>query len=240
MRRSQSSLLCFAAILALSLSQAPAAKARIVFDPQNFAQNLLQASRSLEQIHNQIQSLQNEAQMLEAMARNLTPLDASALKGLIQALQGIEMLIRQAEGISFEVHDTQVAIDRYYNQVDEAEDPAMTQLLAEAEARWQQALGAYRTALTLQADIVADIAHDEQTLATLATQSQNAIGGLQAEQAGNQLLALSTRQQLQIEALLVAQFRAEALGKARQAKREEAARTTTRRFLGTGSAYTPH
>ncbi len=36
-----------------------------VFDATNFAQNILQASRALEQINNQIRSLQNQATMLQ-------------------------------------------------------------------------------------------------------------------------------------------------------------------------------
>ena len=35
---------------------------RIVYDPSNYAQNVLTAARTLEQINNQITSLQNEAQ----------------------------------------------------------------------------------------------------------------------------------------------------------------------------------
>src|SRR3546814_15088815 len=35
----------------------------VVFDPSNYAQNVLTAARTLQQINNQIQSLQNEASM---------------------------------------------------------------------------------------------------------------------------------------------------------------------------------
>jgi P-type conjugative transfer protein TrbJ len=46
----------------------------IVFDPSNYAENIVQAARALEQINNQIASLQNEAQMLINQARNLASL----------------------------------------------------------------------------------------------------------------------------------------------------------------------
>jgi P-type conjugative transfer protein TrbJ len=239
MPRLTSPALCLAAALTVSLLQAMPSQARVVFDPQNFAQNLMQAARALEQIHNQMRSLQNEARMLDSMAKDLAPLDGSSVAALTRALQGVETLIRQAEGISFAARETTEAIDRYYKP-DQAQDPKATELLRDAEARWQQALSAYHTALELQSDIVGDIASDQETLSTLVRQSQDAVGSLQAEQAGNQLLAISARQQLQIQALLAAQFRAETLEKARHAKEEEAARATTRHFLGTGSAYTPH
>ena len=231
--------LCLAAVLALSAFLQLPADARIVFDPQNYAQNLLQASRALEQIHNQIESLQNEARMLENMAKELAPLDDSSLGALTQSLQRIESLVRQAEGISFEATETRAALERYYKASADS-DAETKQLVTDAEARWTQALDAYRTSLALQSDIVGSISSDRETLSALVTQSQGSVGSLQAEQAGNQLLALSARQQLQIQSLLAAQFRAEALDEARKAKAEEGARATTQHFLGTGSAYTPH
>jgi len=36
----------------------------VVFDPNNYAQNVLTAARALQQINNQITSLQNQMQML--------------------------------------------------------------------------------------------------------------------------------------------------------------------------------
>lgn len=56
------------AVLAVPLALSPIvttpAYAIIVFDPSNYAQNVLQAARALQQINQQITSLQNEAQML--------------------------------------------------------------------------------------------------------------------------------------------------------------------------------
>ena len=46
----------------------------IVYDPSNYAQNVLTAARSLQQITNQITSLQNQAQSLINQARNLASL----------------------------------------------------------------------------------------------------------------------------------------------------------------------
>ena len=71
----------FAASTALALSLAvaapPAFAQWIVFDPNNFSQNVLTAARELQQITNQITSLQNEAQMLINQARNLASLPYS-------------------------------------------------------------------------------------------------------------------------------------------------------------------
>src|SRR3546814_11909665 len=81
----------FAALLAGSTvtaigTSAPAAAqvGGIVHDPRNYAQNILTAARTLEQINNQLSMLQNQATSLANEARNLTSQPVSTL----QELQG--------------------------------------------------------------------------------------------------------------------------------------------------------
>src|SRR4051794_30468905 len=58
-------------VLALAIALVPAKGQMLVYDPSNYAQNVLQAARALQQINNQITSLQNQTQMLLNQARNL-------------------------------------------------------------------------------------------------------------------------------------------------------------------------
>jgi len=78
-----------AGLIALAMAQTPrpAAAQLIVFDPNNYAQNVLTAARALQQINNQITSLQNQAQMLVNQAKNLASLPYSSLLQLEQSLQ---------------------------------------------------------------------------------------------------------------------------------------------------------
>ena len=73
----------------------------------------------------------------------------------------------------------------------------------------------------------------------LAGRSTGAEGSLQAQQATNQLLALAAKQQLQIQQMMAASYEADMLDRARAAQSEAEGRARTRRFLGTGKAYTP-
>ena len=82
-----------AAPLVVSSMIATPAHAIIVFDPSNYAQNVLTAARSLEQITHQITSLQNEAQMLINQARNLASLPYSALQQIQQSVQKTQQLL---------------------------------------------------------------------------------------------------------------------------------------------------
>lgn len=232
----------FTSLITVSLIAKPVADyiqpayAFIVFDPSNYTQNVLSAARALEQINNQIQSLQNQATMLQNMARNLQRLDFSSVGQLTGSLQQIDGLMDQAGGLSFDLEKLQ---DQWRQQYPESYDATIkvSDVANAARERWQNAMQAFRQTMSAQSQIVANVRGDGDLLADLVNRSQGAAGALEASQATNQLIALSTKQQMQIQTLLATQFRAEAEDAARKAQSEEAARQTTKRFLGTGTAY---
>ena len=189
-----------AAIAALSLGAAVPAQAqmfggRIVFDPSNFSQNILTAARTLEQINNQIRQLQNDA-------LNLAKLDSSALGELRAALAATNQLIRQAQGLAFNVQQMEGEFRRLYPQAYTASISG-NQMALDARQRWQNSLEALRTATQVQSQAVQNFASDERTLTDLVNRSQSAVGALQAMQATNQLLALQSRQSMQAQQLQI-------------------------------------
>jgi P-type conjugative transfer protein TrbJ len=96
--------LAAASAVALSLAlAAPSHAAWIVYDPSNYAQNVLQAARALEQISNQVTSLQNEAQMLINQARQLASLPTSVLDQIEGSFSQMQGLLQQAERIAYDV-----------------------------------------------------------------------------------------------------------------------------------------
>jgi P-type conjugative transfer protein TrbJ len=218
----------------------PAARAQwTVFDPQNYAQNLLEASRALQQINNQIQALQNQALMLQNMATNLNPLkDVSQLNGMVTSLTQITSLMNQAQGISYNVNATMAAWSRAYPNSYPA-GTGSTTLAGDAQQRWQNSMSAFQDTLKVQSQVVQNVQADTATLTNLTNQSQNATGNLAVSQATNQLIALSTKQQLQIQSLMAAQYRATALDQARNAEAEQDGQTQFQTFLGSNNAYAP-
>ncbi len=203
---------------------------RIVFDPSNFSQNILTAARTLEQINNQIRQLQNDA-------LNLAKLDSSALGELRAALAATNQLIRQAQGLAFNVQQMEGEFQRLYPQAYTASISG-NQMALDARQRWQNSLEALRLATQVQSQAVQNFASDERTLADLVNRSQSAVGALQAMQATNQLLALQSRQSMQAQQLQITQDRAVALEQARQVAVQERAREVRRRFQGEGPPYT--
>lgn len=232
---------CHVAGVALALGPvalpiAPAGAQMAVVDSANYTQNLLQAARALQQINNQVKSLQNEASMLENMGRNLKTVDFPQLQKITAAMSQIDQLMSQAQAIQFRV----AGIDRQIKDLfPGALSQALTsdQRLAQARAQLDAVTAAYRQTMTVQAQVAENVGADAGTLKELAATSQSAVGALQVAQAANQLLALSVKQQLQLQNLLASQFREAALDRARRVQAEEDGRATTRRFLeGTGSS----
>lgn len=200
---------------------------------------MLTAARTLQQINNQIRSLQNEAQMLTNQARNLSRIDFPELQQLTDKLQQIDRLMGQAQGIDFRV----AGLDQQFrNLYPGAFNAALTsdQQVRNAKTRLDTAMAAFRQTMSVQAQVVENVAADRAALSALAAKSQDAEGALQAQHATNQLLALVAKQQFQIQALMAAQYRADTTDAARRAQSELEARGRTRKFLGTGTAYTPH
>lgn len=215
----------------------PAHAWRIVYDPSNYAQNVLTAARTLEQINNQITSLQNEAQMLINQARNLTSLPHSSLQALQQNVQRTQQLLGQAQNLAFEVGQIDQAFQSQYGNV--ALSSTDAQLVADARSRWENTVGGLQDAMRVQAGVVGNIDSNRAEMATLVGESQGATGALQATQAGNQLLALQSQQLSDLIAVISANGRADALTEAERATAAEQGRIQRERFLTPGSRYQP-
>jgi P-type conjugative transfer protein TrbJ len=199
---------------------------------------VLTAARSLQQINNQIQSLQNEATMITNMARNLSHLNVSSLGAITSDLHQIGTLMNQAQGIGFQVATADTLFQQHFAAIT-GTSATIPQIASNAQTRWQDAMSGFRQTIQVQSQIVQTVQSDSTKLQQLVTASQGAEGNLQVQQAGNQLASLAIKQQMQLQSLMAAQYRADALEKARAAADEQAAQAAWSRFIGTGNAYTP-
>jgi P-type conjugative transfer protein TrbJ len=228
----------FAALVATVASgfARPAYAQAIVFDPSNYSQNLLTAARALEQINNQLRGLENQSRLLIDSTKNVTGLPTSVAGQLKAHIDAINRLMAQAKGLSFEVEKTisqfETAYPRQYAAT--ASSDRMTQ---DATARSANSYEALKQALLAQSKIIEAIEGDGATLQSLMTASSGAVGALQAQQSGNELTGLQVKQTLQLQALLAAQARADALKVADEQASAAAARERFVRFIGDGHAY---
>ena len=213
------------------------AYAIIVFDPANYAQNVMTAARELQQINNEISSLQNEAQMLINQARNLASLPYSSLQQLQQSVLRTQQLLAQAQNIAYNVQQIDQAFQTKYANVSMSASDA--QLVADAKTRWQNTVGGLQDAMRVQATVVGNIDTNRAQMSALVGSSQSATGALQATQAGNQLLALQAQQLADLTAVVAANGRAQALQSAEQAAAAAQGQEQRRRFLTPGAGYQP-
>jgi P-type conjugative transfer protein TrbJ len=226
-------------VAALALMIAAPADAQfggIVYDPSNYAQNVLTAARTLQQINNQITQIQNQAQSLINQARNLANLPTNLLAPIQRDIDRTRQLIAQAQQVAYNVSD----IDRVFSQRYPAGSLSGTSqgtLVTNAQTRWQDALASYQDTLHTSATVAGNLDDTRSHVGTLVDASQSATGALQATQAGNQLLALETRQLADLTAMLAAQARSANIAAARAAADEAQGREQARRFTQPGAGY---
>jgi type IV secretion system protein TrbJ len=216
--------------LALTATSGPALAQIAVYDPTNYAQNVLQAARALQQINNQITGLQNQAQLLIAQAKNLANLPYSSLATLQAQVARTRQLLGQAQRLAYDVAAIQQAFTQNYGAAGLSATNA--DLSARAEARWETSVAAFEDALKVQAGVIGALDAGDGEMAALVSASQGASGALQAAQAGNQLLALQAQHLTQLTALLAAQGRAQALEAADRAAARTDAKARFGRFIG--------
>ena len=225
-----------AAMIALVLSPVPASAQVIVYDPSNYVQNVVQAARALQQINNQITSLQNQTQMLLNQAKNLASLPYSSLQTIDQSLAATQQLLNQAQRLAYNISQIDQTFQRLYPQ-SYGGTTSSQQLVSDAQSRWQNSLAGYQDALRVQAGVVSALDTTRTETDALVGSSQSAVGVLQSSQAGNQLIALQTKQLADLTAVIAAQSRAQSLDGARATANQEQARVQLNQFLTNGQGY---
>ena len=223
------------AVVLVSFTATPSSAQVIVFDPNNYAESVLQAARALQQINNQITSLQNQAQMLINQTKNLVNLPFSSLRQLQSSIQRTQQLLSQAQRIAYDIGQIDRAFSTTYAPA--SAGTSSQALITNAQTRWQTSLAALQDALRVHAGIVANLDTNRTQMSALVTSSQSATGALQAAQAGNQLAALQAQQLADLTAAVAAQGRAESLEAAQRTAAQDQGREQLRRFLTPGVGY---
>ncbi|HEU4378825.1 MAG TPA: P-type conjugative transfer protein TrbJ [Hyphomicrobiaceae bacterium] len=208
-----------------------------VFDPANYGQNLLTAARALEQINNQVRQLQNQVLVIQRMDQNLTQLGSSISPDLQRTLAEIQTQLRAGESLALRLEATQNGYQHLFPQHVSA-TISSDEVLRTTKTRWDEEYAALKRAAVLQGQIADGIDIDARLLGDAMTRSRDAVGILEATQAGNELVALHVKQSLALQGLLSAQLRTETLSKARDLAIDNEARQRFKSFVGTGSPYT--
>jgi type IV secretion system protein TrbJ len=197
------------AVTALAFAAGPAAGQQVVYDPSNYAQNVLQAARALQQINNQIAQINNQNQSLINQAKHLASLPYSLVSTITSQARRTEQLINQAQRIAYSVSTIDKAFTTNYGATNL--NGNQQQMVAGAQQRWQNSMAGLQDAMRMQATVVGNIPTSRTTVTTLGASSQSASGVLQAVQVNNQLLVQISQQLADLIALQTAHSRAQSL-----------------------------
>jgi P-type conjugative transfer protein TrbJ len=236
--RFRAALAAGVAALALATASVPAHAQWIVYDPTNFSQNVLTAARELQQVNQNIQSLENQATMLINQAKNLASLPYSSLAQLEASIQRTEQLLMQAQNIAYSVTTIDQAFTRVYPQ-SYSGSTSSTQMLADAQTRWQNARAGYQDSMNVQAGVVQNLQNAQTQISALVSSSQSASGALQAAQSGNQILGLAAQQLADLTGVIAAMARAQSLDNAGRLESEAQGQQQMQNFLNYGAGYQP-
>jgi P-type conjugative transfer protein TrbJ len=224
------------AVALAPIAATPAQAQMAVIDPSNLIQNALNAARALQQINNQVTQITNQIRQLENDARNLTRLGDTFAPDIMAKLREMDDLLNEARGLALRVGETRDALQSLYTG-----DYRGTNVATRAQAAARQvdaARSALQTSLIMQAQVTEQLRSDQTTLQSLSVVSANATGALSAQQATNELLAFQAQQAMRLQALLVAESRADALERARQMEAQAQARAQHDHFFS--GAQTAH
>lgn len=216
-------MLGLAAIVAVT-PIAPARAQMAVIDPTNLAQNLLQATRALEQINNQIRQIEQATQMLRQNPLQLSP-------ELTQSISEARELFDTAQGIAFEVNQVGENLRTLYPET--WEDFDLEGVLQQSERWEQESRDSLQRAMEAEARAARSIEGSRNRIDRALQSSSSAEGQTGAIQASNQLLGVTASQLAEIHALLIAQGRALETERMERLAREERAREIQRRAFPT-------
>ena len=209
-----------AVVVVLVLLSMPLHAQLIVNDPLNYAQNVLTAARSLQQINIGLLGLANQLKMLQNQYQNLLKLPYSSLMSIEQSYRQTLALLGSAQKLTYNVEQINQSFSRLYPQ-SLGGTPPQQQIVNNARERWQTSLAGYQHALEVQAGAVQSLDGTRMQTSALLSSSQTASGMLAAQQAGTQVSAQILRQLADLTAVVVAQARAQSLDGARQLADEQ-------------------
>lgn len=197
----------------------------IVLDPSNLIQNAMTATRTLQQVTAQATMLRNQVTQMTRLGIYVGP-------DIERTLSEINRLHHQARGLTYRIDE----IERVFEQQfpDAYADWSTTQQAQIADAQQAASIMAFRDSVRMQAQIAEAVQRDGRQLQILMNASQGAAGELSAMQAGNQLTALSAKQSMQMQTLMAAQYRAEAIERSRALYTEQASTARHESFMGRG------
>ncbi|MBX3429989.1 MAG: P-type conjugative transfer protein TrbJ [Hyphomonadaceae bacterium] len=214
----------FLMTLSLAIAPAPKANAITVIDPSNLAQNILQVSHMVEQLHNQVQQIEQAAAMLRQNPLQLSP-------ELSQSINEARSLFQSVQGLAFQAHQLGDDLRALYPETWDEFD--LDQVLSQSNRWMSESRQSLQRAMQAEASAAERIEQTRGHIDRALQSSRGAEGQTGAIQASNQLLGIQATQLAEIHALLIVQGRALETERMERLAREDRALEIQRRAFPT-------
>ena len=164
------------------------AHAIVVFDPSNFGQNILSAIRALVSNLNEARMIANQVISLANEAKNLTALPFDIIQEFSSQFNDLFSAVGSVDGLMQNLSTLQSKFESLYPDFSAIYDPISRSSMAADVEKWikttrEMVLGASKTG----AQVLQSLPSTQAQLDRLMSDSQGAVGILQATQAGNQI-----------------------------------------------------
>ncbi|MCI0429694.1 MAG: hypothetical protein L0210_04000 [Rhodospirillales bacterium] len=202
MRKLRSSVVAGTIVLGLAgavIGVHTAAASMIVYDPNNYSQNLLQAIRALDQLRTMTRQLETELRMIQSLG-------TTKRDDIQSVMRKMESLLYHTDGLGFDLEHIEDDFEVLYPEEYNSED--YRRIAAQAERWMAQNRAAVRESMSTTSLAAENLARHDQRLQELLAASDSAVGTTAAIQAGNQILASLGAQIADMSALIIAQNRA--------------------------------
>ena len=161
-----------------------------VIDVSNLSQNILTAIQTLQSNINEAKQIANQIQSLENEFRNLESLEFSTVDDYRLQFQALFEAIGRVNGLMNDYADLERRFEDTYPNWNRSEESLPSEVISEKARDWldksrESILGASLTG----AKVLENLPDTQAKLEELVQNSQDAVGILQATQAGNQIAA---------------------------------------------------
>ena len=159
-----------------------------VFDPSNFAQNALTAIRDLQSNINEARMLANDVVSLANEAKNLTSLPFDVINEFSTQFSQLFLVVNSIDGMMEDLETLESKFDELYPDFTNEANAVSRKAITESVREWiQKSRDSIEGANKVQAQVMDSLPKTQSQLEELMSNSQGAIGILQATQAGNQI-----------------------------------------------------
>lgn len=181
--------------------------AMIVFDPSNYAKNLITAENSARAIENQITQIHNQLEFLNYEAKNSNGLSSYQWQNITQLMQKLDQTTQQEQALSYSMADLDSQFKtRYPNYTKSYGNNDYSNAYHQWNATTLDTLRQSLNSIGMSAN---DFQNEQALLQQLKTQGQTATGRMQALQVSTEIAAENVNQVQELKRIMMSQANAQ-------------------------------